>query len=131
MRSYIATEAKAKGGYLAIEADKEGYMLEGSVATVAVLLKNGDFIVPPFERIIPGTTAVKIFKYIEESLIGSSGLLPEGYINRVVRREIKVAEAQENAVEVMSLSAEECVPILHWDGIQIGTGKKGPAATLF
>lgn len=32
--------------------DKEGYLLEATVATVAVLLKNGDFVIPPFERII-------------------------------------------------------------------------------
>ena len=71
VRSYIASESKAKGGYLAIEADKDGYLLEGSVATVAVLLKNGDFIVPPFERILPGTTAIKILDYLEKEVIPS------------------------------------------------------------
>ncbi len=64
VRSYIAGESKSQGGYLAIEADKEGYLLEGSVATVAVLMDNGDFIVPPFDRILPGTTAIKILDYI-------------------------------------------------------------------
>ncbi len=49
---------------MAIEADKNGYLLEGSVATVAVLLDNGDFVVPPFERILPGTTAIKILEYL-------------------------------------------------------------------
>ena len=64
VRSYIATESKSQGGYLAIEADQNGYLLEGSVATVAILLKNGDFIVPPFDRILPGTTAIKILDYL-------------------------------------------------------------------
>ena len=88
MRSYIATESKKLGGYLAIEADRDGYLLEGSVSTVAVLLKNGDFVVPPFKRIIPGTTAVKILKYVEKELIES------GEIKQIVRREIKVEEAK-------------------------------------
>lgn len=78
MRSYIATESKAQGGYLAIEADSEGYMLEGSVATVAVLMKNGQFIIPPFDRILPGTTAIKILEYIEKFVLSeaSTPLLP-------------------------------------------------------
>ena len=69
IRSYLATESKSQGGYLAIEADKNGYLLEGSVATVAVLLKNGEFIVPPFERILPGTTAIKILDYLEKEVL--------------------------------------------------------------
>lgn len=39
------------------------------MATVAVLLKNGDFVIPPFERILVGTTAIKILKFIEEEVI--------------------------------------------------------------
>ncbi len=114
---------------MAIEADKDGYLLEGSVASVAVLLKNGDFIVPPFDRIIPGTTAPKIFDYIEKEVV-PKGLLPPEYIKRVVRRDILVSEAQAEAQEVMFLGGEDCVPVTEWDGIPIGQGK-GPAATLF
>ncbi len=54
---------------MGIEQDKEGFLLEGSMATVAVLLKNGDFIIPPFDRILPGTTAIKILDYIEKQII--------------------------------------------------------------
>lgn len=69
VRSYIATEARTKGGYLAVEADNNGYLLEGSAATVALLLKNGDFIIPPFDRILPGTTAIKILEFITNEVI--------------------------------------------------------------
>ena len=31
----------------------------------------------------------------------------------------------------MFLGGEECVPVLEWDGEKVGTGVKGPAATLF
>jgi branched-subunit amino acid aminotransferase/4-amino-4-deoxychorismate lyase len=130
VRSYIATESKSQGGYLAIEADKNGYLLEGSVATVAVLLSNGDFIVPPFDRILPGTTAIKILDYLQQEVLTSQAL-PLGYLTRIVRREITVAEAHSDAVEVMFLGGEECVPVLEWDGQQVGQGVKGPAATLF
>lgn len=52
VRTYMASESRARGGYIAIEQDKDGYLLEGSMATLAVLLKNGDFVIPPFERIL-------------------------------------------------------------------------------
>lgn len=74
---------------------------------MAVLLKNGDFIIPPFDRIIPGTTAVKALDFAEA----------QG--KRVVRREIKVAEAQVQAAEAMFLGGEECVPILTWDDVPV------------
>jgi len=129
VRSYIATESKSKGGYLAIEADRNGYLLEGSVATVAVLLSNGDFVVPPFERILPGTTAIKILDYLEQEVIPQNIL--KGYLNQIVRREILIQEAHEQALEVMFLGGEECVPVLEWDGRPVNQGKKGRAAELF
>ena len=82
-------------------------MLEGSVATVAVFLKNGVFLIPNFDRIIPGTTAVKAIKLAEKIPL----------IKEVVRREITVEEAKQNAVEAMFLGGEDCVPILTWDGV--------------
>ena len=130
VRSYIATQSKNKGGYLAIEADKDGFLLEGSLSTVAVLLKNGDFVVPPVDRIIPGTTAIKIFKFIEQEVVPKQ-LLSIDYIKRVVRRDILITEAIAEANEVMLLSGEECVPVLEWDGVKIGDGKKGQAVKLF
>jgi hypothetical protein len=85
------------------------------VATVAVLLSNGDFIVPPFDRILPGTTAIKILDFVQQEVLTSQAL-PLGYLKRIVRREITVAEAHSDAVEVMFLGGEECVPVLDWDG---------------
>lgn len=49
--------------------DNDGYLLEATAATVGVLLKNGDFIVPPWDRIIFGTTAVKVMEYIQNEII--------------------------------------------------------------
>jgi branched-subunit amino acid aminotransferase/4-amino-4-deoxychorismate lyase len=49
--------------------DENGYLLEAGMATVGVLLKNGDFVVPPFKRILAGTTVIKIINYLEGHLI--------------------------------------------------------------
>lgn len=68
-RSYCASEVKTKGGYLGIESDKDGYMLEASCATIGVLLESGEFVIPPFDRILSGTTAIKILNYINNEII--------------------------------------------------------------
>ena len=68
-RTYIATESRKKGGYVGIEEDEDGYLLEATQATVGILLKNGDFVVPPFDRILPGTTAIKILDFIENKIL--------------------------------------------------------------
>ena len=85
---------------------------------------------PPVDRIIPGTTAIKIFKFIEQEVVPKQ-LLSIDYIKRVVRRDILITEAIAEANEVMLLSGEECVPVLEWDGVKIGDGKKGQAVKLF
>lgn len=51
-------------------------------------------------------------------------------IKQVVRRDIKIDEIFDHAVEVMILGGEQCVPVLEWDNIKISE-KKGPATTLF
>lgn len=102
------------------------------MATVAILLKNGDFVVPPFDRILKGTTAVKIMEYLNEEVLPNiENYFPNStsYIKQVVRRDILVSEAKENANEAMFLGGEECVPLLEWDGFKIGE-KKGPVAAL-
>lgn len=64
----------------------------------------------------------------------SSEYFPDNpaYIKRIMRRDIKVIEAQENATEAFIFGGEECVPILYWDDHKIGEkGEIGPAAILF
>lgn len=80
--------SRRKGGFLGIEMDSEGYLLEGSMSTVGVLLKTGDFVVPPPERILSGTTVKKAFDCIQEEIEKN-----QGYVKRIVRRDILVEEA--------------------------------------
>eukprot|EP00347_Sterkiella_histriomuscorum_P005631 403355859 len=135
VRTYMASESKSRGGYIGIEQDKDNYLLEGTMATVAILLKNGDFVIPPFDRILQGTTAIKIMEFIEHEILPNPEQYFPGnpnYIAQIVRRDILVSDCKSEGVEAMFLGGEECVPLLEWDGQIIGEEKKrGPAATLF
>jgi len=82
--------------------------------------------VPPFDRILPGTTAIKILDYLEKEVLSLN--LTKGYIKRIVRRDILITEAKSEAAEVMFLGGEECVPVLEWDGKPVNEGKKGRAS---
>ena len=42
--------------------------------------------------------------------------MTQGYIKKIVRRDILITEAKSEALEVMFLGGEECVPVLEWDG---------------
>ena len=56
-------------------------MLEGSMANVAFVMKDSkEFILPPFDVTLPGTTSKRCLTLIEKVLI------PEGLVS-VIRRE--------------------------------------------
>mmetsp|Transcript_8249 Transcript_8249/g.7656 ORF Transcript_8249/g.7656 Transcript_8249/m.7656 type:complete len:182 (+) Transcript_8249:432-977(+) len=133
-QTLIASSSHARGGYVGIISDAKGFVLEGTIATVAVLLKNGDFVFPPFTKIVMGTTALKIGEFIEKEVLPNyaskyESILGAGHVKQVVRREITVEEAIAHSKEVFFLGGDVLVPILEWDGHRI-CNYKGPLATL-
>jgi len=100
---------------------------------VGVLLTNGDLVVPPFTRIITSTTTQKVLNFIENVVLKNPAVYSiefgkQGYLNRVVRREILVDEAKLSAAEVFFMGGDVLVPILEWDGHVISE-YKGPLAS--
>lgn len=70
--SYISTRSKTRSGvgqasnkgYLGMIVDKEGHLLEASVANMAVILPDKVFLLPPFDKTLQGTTSMKCLEYI-------------------------------------------------------------------
>ncbi len=86
---------------------------------MGLVLKSGELLIPPFDRTLAGTTALRLIEYAEEVLI------PAGILKGVKREHIKLKDAKEQSKEVMMLGGNTCVPILKWDDTVISE-KPGP-----
>lgn len=86
-------------------------------------MKSGELLIPPFDRTIAGTTAIRLIEYANDYLI------PNGIIKGIKREYIKLADAKKQAAEVMILGGNTCVPVLKWDN-EIITEKPGPITMI-
>jgi 4-amino-4-deoxychorismate lyase len=120
-------DAEAEGLETGVFVDAEGYVLEGANANVAALLPDGTlaFVLPPAERgALAGRTAARAME-LAAAAAGTGAL--DG-VARVEARRLSVAEAR-GAREVMLLgSSLPAMPVVRWDGGEIGDGAPGTAA---
>jgi branched-chain amino acid aminotransferase len=110
----IRLEARAHGYVEGIALDIYGHVSEGSGENIFIV-RDGAIITPPFgSSILPGITRNTIIKLSEELKI------------KVIEEQIP-REALYIADEVFFTgSAAEITPIAKIDGIQIGSGRRGP-----
>jgi 4-amino-4-deoxychorismate lyase len=67
LNSQMAHLAKERGGVLGIWVDEQGFVREGSVNNVSIVV-NGEFITPPFHGILRGCTILHIMEILEKEL---------------------------------------------------------------
>ena len=83
------------------------------MANVGILLNDGTFHIPSFDKTVAGTTAISCMKHIENELI------PKGLIESLSREDVTMETAISEAKEVMLFGGKKVVPILKLDGHQI------------
>jgi branched-chain amino acid aminotransferase len=110
----IRLEARAHGYVEGIALDIYGHVSEGSGENIFIV-RDGALITPPFgSSILPGITRNTIIKLADEMGI------------KVIEEQIP-REALYIADEVFFTgSAAEITPIAKIDGIEVGSGKRGP-----
>lgn len=113
VNSLIAMEAKKKGGFLGVMVTKEGIVLEGPIANVGFIWKNGDFVTSSFDRVLKGTTLIEAMNYIREELI------PKGIVKNIVQKDFTVKDVYENAVEMMILGGNKILPVGSLNNVEI------------
>ncbi len=110
--------ARNSGSDTAIAVDAAGNITEGSNKNVVIVSKDGIMRVPPYEKILRGTTLTRALELADE-------LKRKRIIAGVSSENIPVTAAY-NASEILFLSTSLFVaPVVKYDGRTIGDGKPG------
>ncbi|KAI3897362.1 hypothetical protein MKX03_021957 [Papaver bracteatum] len=110
--------AEEKGAYASVWVDDEGFVAEGSNLNVAFVSKDGELLLPCFDKILGGITARILLELAPK-------LVVQNVLKSVKVKNITVAEAK-NAAEMMYLGSNlPILPIIVWDDNPIGDGNVG------
>ena len=119
INALVAMEAEAKGAQLGVQFEADGHLAESSVATIAVVGKDGILVSPPADSILASTTWARV-RALAPSLV-DAGVLRGCEARRVKRDELS------DAAELLSLGGGWVEPITTYDGAPVGDGTPGPA----
>ena len=108
------------GGDYVVCFDPENHLTEGATENVAVVTKDRELVVPPFERILKGVTLSRIMELAE-------ALVADGTLKAVVNRDILKSDLLDVASEIFVASTSfDILGVSSWDGKHVGDGKPGP-----
>lgn len=109
-------EAEEKGAFASIWIDDEGYIAEGPNVNVAFITHDKELILPFFDKILSGCTALRLLQLAPK-------LVEQGSLKSVKTANLTVEEAK-GAAEMMYVgSTLPILPIITWDDKPIGDGK--------
>lgn len=108
-------EAEEKGAFASIWVDDNVYIAEGPNMNVALINHDRELIVPPFDNILSGCTAMRL-------LTLAHWLVGEGRLKGVKTANVSVEEGK-SAAEMMFVGCGlPIAPIVMWDEKPIGNG---------
>ncbi|XP_052206349.1 D-amino-acid transaminase, chloroplastic-like isoform X2 [Diospyros lotus] len=111
-------EAEEKGAFASIWVDEEGYVAEGPNVNVAFISNDKELILPFFDNILSGCTALRLLELAPK-------LVEQGQLRGVKTANLTVDEAKAAAEMMYVGSTLPILPIIMWDGKPIGDGKVG------
>jgi len=118
LNALSAMEAESKGGQLGIMVDQAGMLAEASIACVGLVTQEGVFKTPPFDRILAGTTLIRLLDL-------KQSLLDEQVLTGVEVGDVHINELRE-AREICSFGGGSLQAITRLDGKMVGDGSLGP-----
>lgn len=111
-------EAEEKGAFASIWIDEEGYIAEGPNVNVAFITHDKELILPFFDKILSGCTALRLLELAPK-------LVEQGRLKSVKTANLTLEEAK-GAAEMMYVgSTLPVLPIITWDDKPIGDGTVG------
>ncbi|MFP4671942.1 MAG: aminotransferase class IV [Desulfohalobiaceae bacterium] len=117
-------EAEDKGADFTVVLDEEGYLAEGPTENLGLISRDGEFLVPEFQRTLQGTTVVRMLELAQD-------LVQAGELQGA--RQAKIASRDMyQAKEVMMLGTTfDVLPVVSYAGQSIGQGSPGPLFRRF
>lgn len=108
-------EAEDKGAFASIWVDDEGYIAEGPHVNVAFITQDKELILPFFDKILRGCTALRLLQLAPK-------LVKQGRLKSVKTANVTVQEAKRAAEMMFVGSTFPPLPIIMWDEQPIGDG---------
>ncbi|KAL1563734.1 aminodeoxychorismate lyase [Salvia divinorum] len=111
-------EAEEAGANASVWVDEGGCIAEGPNMNVAFITRDGELVLPTFDKILSGCTALRLLQLAPQ-------LVEQGRL-RGVRVAAVSADEGKKAAEMMYVgSSLPILPIITWDGNPIGDGNVG------
>ncbi|KAJ8543033.1 hypothetical protein K7X08_005556 [Anisodus acutangulus] len=111
-------EAEDKGAFASIWVDEGGYIAEGPNVNVAFITSDKELILPSFDKILSGCTAMRLLELAPK-------LVDQGRLKSVKTTDITVEDAKRAAEMMYVGSTLPLLPIIMWDEKPIGNGEVG------
>ncbi|XP_016509207.2 D-amino-acid transaminase, chloroplastic-like [Nicotiana tabacum] len=111
-------EAEDKGAFASIWVDEEGYIAEGPNVNVAFITAEKELILPSFDKILSGCTAMRLLQLAPK-------LVEQGRLRSVKTTDITIEDAKKAAEMMYVGSTLPLLPIIMWDEKPIGNGEVG------
>eukprot|EP01025_Chloroclados_australasicus_P003940 TRINITY_DN10941_c0_g2_i1.p2 TRINITY_DN10941_c0_g2~~TRINITY_DN10941_c0_g2_i1.p2 ORF type:complete len:570 (+),score=93.50 TRINITY_DN10941_c0_g2_i1:205-1914(+) len=130
-------DAEQHGAQQGMFVDRWGYIQEGPNMNVG-FIRNKTFFTPPFEKALGGITMQRLIHLAREAM--KNGMLLESLHEETCPNKIEVRPVhyeelfdKEQPIEEVFLTSSSLplMPIVSWDGMQIGDGEAGETSMAF
>lgn len=111
-------EAVDAGVDFTISFDERGHVAEGATENIGVLTKRRELLVPKVDRILAGTTMLRVLDLAREHLLGP-------YLDRVDHAELNRTHLHRAAEAFIFGTTPDVTAVVEFDGKKIGDGRPG------
>jgi branched-subunit amino acid aminotransferase/4-amino-4-deoxychorismate lyase len=115
-------EAVSQGFKFSISLDEHRNLAEGSTENVGIVTKEGVLKFPGFDNTLAGITVQRV-AHLAETLVD------EKILRKVRFDKIPLEEAYESAEVLLTGTSIHILPVVRYDGRDIGTGRPGPVCS--
>lgn len=112
-------EAVDAGVDFTVSLDEDGFLGEGSTENLMLVNRKGELVLPRFDRTLRGVTAVRLMEL-------AGALVSSGDLKQIEHKDVRPEDAYQAQEAFMTSTTMDLLPVVRYDGHEIGDGKPGP-----